>query len=332
MILIHHNPGVDNKIGGLKDTEVFWEIIRPRKQVKAWVYGHTHNWKTTQDTSGVYLVNLPPVAYIFKEGDPSGWIHATTRRDGMTLELRAIDPRTGKTVWARPMLGWQDRGGTLTTASNLLFQGNLAGQLRVFDTRTGKLLKTIETGTSILAAPMTYRVKGVQYVAVMAAWGGGGYPYVPRYSAAYARGNQGRLLVFKLGGAAVPIPTELSPLEVAPAAPAQGVDVTTATIAQGQALFFGNCVLCHANQHRSITPDLRRMQPGTHEAFQKIVLEGLLVPNGMPRWDDRLKPAEVDAIHAYLIDAQARTRKDELEKKRRGLPLDAPSLAILSSY
>jgi len=92
VILVHHNPGEDNKIGGLKDTDALLEIIRPRPQVKAWVYGHTHNWKVTQDPSGVHLVNLPPVAYIFREGDPSGWIHATTRRDGMRLELRAIDP------------------------------------------------------------------------------------------------------------------------------------------------------------------------------------------------------------------------------------------------
>lgn len=93
VVLVHHNPGEDNKIAGLKDTEAFWEIIRPRKQVKAWIYGHTHNWKVSQDTSGVHLVNLPPVAYIFREGDPSGWIHATTRPNGMKLELRSIDPK-----------------------------------------------------------------------------------------------------------------------------------------------------------------------------------------------------------------------------------------------
>lgn len=91
VIVVHHNPGVDNKIGGLKDTDAFWKIIRPRQQVKAWVYGHTHNWKVTQDVSGIHLVNLPPVSYIFREGDPAGWIHATTRRDGMKLELRSID-------------------------------------------------------------------------------------------------------------------------------------------------------------------------------------------------------------------------------------------------
>ena len=275
------------------------------------------------------LGTLPPPVAAAVRALPA---FAEVQRKPWTSELRAIDPLTGKTVWAKPMEGWQDRGGTLTTASGLLFQGDLGGRLRVFDKNSGALLKTIETGTSILAAPMTYRVNGVQYVAVMAAWGGGGFPYVPRYAAAYKRGNQGRLLVFKLGGAAVPIPPELPALEVAPVAPPQKPGVTPAIIARGQGLFFGNCVLCHSNQHRSITPDLRRMQPGTHDAFRKIVLEGLLVPNGMPRWDDRLKLADVEAIHAFLIDAQAKTRTDELEKKKRGLPLDAPSLAILSSY
>ena len=248
-------------------------------------------------------------------------------------ELRAIDPLSGATKWKQPMQGWQDRGGVLTTASGLLFQGNLAGQLRVFDKGTGKLLKTIETGTSILAAPMTYRVKGVQYVAVMAAWGGGGYPYVPRYSAAYTRSNQGRLLVFKIGGGAVPLPPELPAPEIASVPPAQAAGVTPATLARGQALFYSvGCALCHSNQHRSITPDLRRMQPATHANFRKIVLEGLYVPTGMPRWDDLLKPEEADAIHAWLIDQQGKVRAEELEKQKRGIPLDAPSVAILSNY
>lgn len=92
VLLIHHNPGDDGKIAGLKDSAALMEIIRPRRQVKAWIYGHTHNWKVSQDESGLHLVNLPPVAYIFREGDPSGWIHATAQRTGMKLELRSIDP------------------------------------------------------------------------------------------------------------------------------------------------------------------------------------------------------------------------------------------------
>lgn len=248
------------------------------------------------------------------------------------VEMRAIDPLTGRTVWAVPMQGWQDRGGVLTTASGLLVHGTLSGQLVVRESKTGKVLKTIDAGSSILAAPMTYRVKGVQYIAVMAAWGGGGFPYVPPYAAAYKRGNMGRLLVFRLDGGPVPIPPELPALQPAPAPPAQASGVTPAMIAQGQALFFTNCAICHSNQHRSITPDLRRMQPETHAAFAEIVLKGQRVPLGMPRFDDVLKPEEAAAIHAWLIDSQGKTRTDELEKRRRGIPLDAPSLAILSNY
>jgi quinohemoprotein ethanol dehydrogenase len=184
-----------------------------------------------------------------------------------------------------------------------------------------------------MAAPMTYSIGGVQYIAVMAAWGGGGYPYVPRYSAAYQRGNGGRLLVFKLGGGPVPLPAPLPPLEVAPPPPPQAADVTPATIARGQALYYSiGCAMCHANQPRSITPDLRRMSDATHAAFRQIVLGGLYQSAGMPRWDDVLKPADVDAIHAWLIDQQGRTRAQDLDKQTKGLPLDAPSLAILSSY
>lgn len=276
------------------------------------------------------LAKLPPVIVAQVKALPA---YREVLRAPAISELRAIDPLTGKTRWAVPMQGWQDRGGVLTTASGLLIQGNLAGQLRVFDKTNGKLLKTIETGTSILAAPMTYRVKGVQYVAVMAAWGGGGYPYVPRYSAAYRRGNQGRLLVFRLDGGPVPIPPDLPEPEVAPAPPAQAPGVTAQTIAQGQALFYSvGCALCHANQHRSITPDLRRMQPEVHKAFDAIVLNGQRVPLGMPRWDDLLSADESAKIHAWLIDQQAKTRRDELDKRRRGIALDAPSVAVLSNY
>ena len=74
------------------------------------------------------------------------------------------------------------------------------------------------------------------------------------------------------------------------------------------------------------------MQPETHAAFADIVLKGQRVPLGMPRFDDVLRPEEAAAIHAWLIDSQGKTRTDELEKQKRGIPLDAPSLAILSNY
>ncbi|MBC2777088.1 PQQ-dependent dehydrogenase, methanol/ethanol family [Parasphingopyxis marina] len=280
------------------------------------------------DIAGI-LPTLPPP---FQEAIAALPAFERVQQEGSVSELRAIDPLTGETRWAHRNLNWQDRAGALTTASGLVFYGSIDGNLRIFDRDTGELLRTIETGTAIIAAPMSYEVDGVQYVAVMAAWGGGGYPFVPHGSAPYRYGNQGRILVFRLDGAEVPIPEELPEIEPAPEPPVQFADATPAMIARGQTVFFQNCGICHSNQPRSITPDLRRMQPGTHEAFDRIVLEGLLVPNGMPRWDDILSPADVHAIHAWLIASQAETRRRELALQRAGEPLDAPSSTILSNY
>jgi 3',5'-cyclic AMP phosphodiesterase CpdA len=91
LILIHHNPGTLANVSGLKDTEALFAVIRPRKQVKAYIFGHTHVWKVDQDPSGLHLVNLPPVAYVFREGEPAGWVHATLERKGMRLEFRCLD-------------------------------------------------------------------------------------------------------------------------------------------------------------------------------------------------------------------------------------------------
>lgn len=90
LVLIHHNPGLSGNFG-LKDTTALFEVIRPRKQVKAYIYGHTHAWNVGQDESGIHLINLPPVGYVFTEGLPAGWVHATLERKGIRLELRCVD-------------------------------------------------------------------------------------------------------------------------------------------------------------------------------------------------------------------------------------------------
>jgi 3',5'-cyclic AMP phosphodiesterase CpdA len=90
LVLVHHNPGLTGNMG-LKDTAAFLEIIRPRRQVKAYIYGHTHTWRVEKDSSDIHLVNLPPVAYVFQEGQPSGWVRMSLKADSMRLELRCVD-------------------------------------------------------------------------------------------------------------------------------------------------------------------------------------------------------------------------------------------------
>jgi quinohemoprotein ethanol dehydrogenase len=247
-------------------------------------------------------------------------------------QVRAIDPLTGETKWSADYLGWQDRSGMLATASGLVVHGDVAGRLIVRDADTGAVLKSIDTGSSIMAAPMTYKVGGVQYIAVATGWGGGGWGFVPGYAAAYHKGNANRLLVFRLGGGEVPIPDDLPPLQPAPEPPAQFPDATPEMIALGSALFTENCTICHSNQPRAPLPDLRRMARGIHAAFDAIVLQGAFVENGMPRWDDVLSPEQSKAIHTWLIDEQGKVRARELQLQAEGKPLDEQALTILSNF
>lgn len=95
IISVHHNPvwpsnDPNFKNGGLTDTVALFDLIEPRKHVKAVFFGHTHNWSLSQ-REGLHLVNLPPVAYVFGKGRPSGWVRADVSGKGLKLTLSALD-------------------------------------------------------------------------------------------------------------------------------------------------------------------------------------------------------------------------------------------------
>jgi alcohol dehydrogenase (cytochrome c) len=77
--------------------------------------------------------------------------------------LKALDPLTGETKWDFRYFHapW---AGTLSTAGGLIFAGDADGYLMAFDARTGKNLWKLNTGTEIKNSPITYMVKGRQYV------------------------------------------------------------------------------------------------------------------------------------------------------------------------
>lgn len=85
--------------------------------------------------------------------------------------MRAIDPKTGKIVWEQknnaPL--W---GGVLTTGGNLVFWGTPEGFLKAADAKTGKVVWQFQTGSGIVAPPVTWEDGGEQYVAVVSGWGG----------------------------------------------------------------------------------------------------------------------------------------------------------------
>jgi predicted phosphodiesterase len=94
----------------LKDSAAFEELFARHRQVKAFIFGHTHNWHVEQHASGVQLVNLPPTSYVFKESRPSGWVRATLARDGAEFELRSLDPQHPEHTQVK-QLQWRNSTG-----------------------------------------------------------------------------------------------------------------------------------------------------------------------------------------------------------------------------
>lgn len=105
-ILVGHHPLDETGLFGLKDSAPLEELFTRHRHVKAFIFGHTHNWNIAQHSSGVHLVNLPPTSYVFIAGRPSGWARATLARDGMEIELRCLDPHHPEHAKVR-QLNWR---------------------------------------------------------------------------------------------------------------------------------------------------------------------------------------------------------------------------------
>ena len=136
--------------------------------------------------------------------------------------LIAWDPVTQTERW-RKEGGGASGGGTLTTASNLLFQVLPDGRLIVYSADKGEKLHEINTGLRVgMGPPVTYMVDGKQYVSVPggrgvvappagARGGAPAAPGAPDGAAAAGRGSAPavdttpsppRILTFALDGAA----------------------------------------------------------------------------------------------------------------------------------
>jgi predicted phosphodiesterase len=101
IVFVHHDPDLrtaeqkkdaKKKVSGLIDTQAFFDAILPRKQVKAYVFGHTHDWHYLK-RDDVHFINLPPTAWLFKAGRPRGWVDLNLTDAGATFELRSLDPK-----------------------------------------------------------------------------------------------------------------------------------------------------------------------------------------------------------------------------------------------
>lgn len=264
-----------------------------------------YKWLPDVDNTNLDYANM----YKFRKNVPD---QINTAEDTLRSEsLLAYNPITQQAVWKFPDGG--PDGGTMSTP-DLVFQGTRTGYFNVHDARTGEKLKSIFTGTGIMAAPTTYSIDGEQYIAVMAAYGGAETSGYPPDAAFFQYENKGRILAFKLGGGETPLPPKQKKIET-PAPP--DTKIKDALIEKGAALYDFYCFTCHGafgDRHLSQHPDLSKMTVAKHMVFNDIVLKGILSQNGMANFSNSLTVEDVEAIHHFLLKKQAELFKKGKEK------------------
>ena len=206
-------------------------------------------------------------------------------------------------------------GGVLTTAGNLLVEGTEDGNFVVYRASDGEKLWSMPIGTGAVAGPMTYSVDGEQYIAVSAGWAGSLIIIGGGLTAIHDAPS--RMLVFKLGGAAV------LPATAARAIPAPPPQTASAdTIARGEAAYNKTCRICHGGNLISggMTPDLRFMSRDTHHNSRPSCSAAHA---RIEAWRPLPMPSASttsQAIHAYIIaeSAKAQGRLFGADRIRQG--------------
>jgi PQQ-dependent dehydrogenase (methanol/ethanol family) len=225
-------------------------------------------------------------------------------KGGDVGNLKAWDPVARKVVWETPQAP-RATSGVLATGGNLVFMGNSGGrQLSAYDAKTGAQLWSFDTQTAIYAAPITYELDGVQYVAASVGGVARGADY---YAPTYAR-----MLVFALDGKAKLPPNQpYTPMALNPPPSTASADV----IRTGSEKYEANCATCHganATQQRGNAFPNLTVSPLLHSqpAFDQVVLQGIRAERGMGNFSKELTAPDAVAVREFLI-----ARANELKNR-----------------
>ncbi|MCZ6463797.1 MAG: PQQ-dependent dehydrogenase, methanol/ethanol family [Proteobacteria bacterium] len=271
--------------------------------VKPTAYGG-HNWHSMSYSPLTGLVYIPAqeifgayrmdAAYRYKPGE---WNtgndlrhYSILTRELVSGHLLAWDPVAQREVWRHPHgLPWN--GGTLATAGNLVFQGTADGRFLALRADDGMLLwQSHHADTGIIAAPVTYRVDGVQYVSVVAGWGGVYALSAGDAAAAAGVESNGKVITYSVQEFSI------TPEIVEGAMAARD----PATVA-GNDAYHTYCFKCHGAGAipGGVLPDVRESASRMGAGFVAVVREGL-PGTSMPGFAQWLEDDEIREIAAYL--------------------------------
>jgi quinohemoprotein ethanol dehydrogenase len=235
----------------------------------------------------------------------------------MVGRLVAWDPKKQTTRWSveYPLI---INGSVLSTAGNLVFEGQGSGEFAAYAADSGKKLWSAQTGSAVNGVPVSFKLHGEQYVIVPVGWGGAFRLWSPSTMMVTSASKYGpaRLLAFKLGGQQ-PFPLPHIQIPAVPRPPEQ--TFTPEQVKRGTALADSfNCTDCHSPGFDGAgrwainggIPDLRYMPAEAHREWYAIVLGGShreqgMMPFGVPSKVPAMRAlskAEADDIHAYVID------------------------------
>jgi quinohemoprotein ethanol dehydrogenase len=225
------------------------------------------------------------------------------------VRLLAWDPQTQTERWRveHSNLG----GGTLATAGNLVFQGLGTGAFIAYRADTGEKIWSFESGTTIMAGPVSYAIGDEQFVSVLAGRGGGsGLVGGPMGKAWQGVVNENRVLAFKLDGEAMlPARRTIAQVIDVPDEMLAFADDTT-RVARGKKLYAQYCYMCHGLEAMSggVIADLRYASARTFGEWTAIVIGGSRADRGMRAFAEAMTPDDALAIRAYVLDRAARSR------------------------
>jgi PQQ-dependent dehydrogenase (methanol/ethanol family) len=273
-----------------------------------------HNWYPMSFSPQTGLVYLPvqETPWVFTPPRPGSSPLSISPAPNWKGYLVAWDPVRQKEAW-RVNQPEAANGGTLATAGNLVFEGDVNGIFHAYAADTGKGLWSEDVQSDPMAGPVTYTVDGEQYVAVLTGLGGGsGLMSGGELARSGPKRNVSRVVAFRLGGkAALPSPPPLNRLLNPPPSTADA-----ATIAKGAGLYGQNCSFCHGmNAVGGILPDLRYTPFLVGDGWHEVVLNGALRGKGMMPFADRMTASDADAIRAYLIDRAHQTLEGKTESR-----------------
>jgi quinohemoprotein ethanol dehydrogenase len=274
-----------------------------------------HNWWPMSYNPGTGLVYVPATDRRPKTNatvESGEWMKQTEGR------LIAWDPVSQSLRWSAEE-EIPTNGGVLSTAGNLVFQGQGTGEFAAYAADTGNKVWSIQTGSAIESIPVTYSLRGEQYVLVPVGWGSGSRLFAPAWTMATPQSKRGptRLLAFRLN-ATTPFPTPPDVVPLVPRPPKQTAD--QGTVQRGKALYRKFvCDGCHSPDLDGsgawvldgAVPDLRYAPPEVHHQWHGIVLGGTHWDKGMPGFanppkfafpNEKMTANDADAIHAYVID------------------------------